>query len=109
VNATQAAKKENRMQPTPVRDVQFMSDEKDTERVSTSDARASVISIDPERHSGTPCFVGTRVPIQDLWDYLEGGESLDSFLESFPSVSREQAMKVVQLAAGKLLEGLPIR
>jgi uncharacterized protein (DUF433 family) len=97
------------MQYTQVLDAQLIPDEKDTELVSRLDVRAGVISIDPERHSGTPCFAGTRVPIQDLWDYLEGGDSLDSFLESFPSVSREQALKVMHLAAERLLEGLPTR
>jgi len=97
------------MQSTQRPEVQFIPGERDTELMSKLDVLAGVISIDPERHSGTPCFVGTRVPIQDLWDYLEGGESLDSFLDSFPSVSREQAIKVVQLAAERLLEGLPTR
>ena len=79
-----------------------------TERILESDPRAGVISIDPERHSGTPCFAGTRVPIQDLWDFLEGGENLDSFLDSFPTVSREQALEVLNLANERLLEGLPV-
>lgn len=78
-----------------------------TELVPASDPRASVVSIDPERHSGTPCFAGTRVPVQDLWDYLAGGESLDTFLESFPSVSRERAVRLLQMASEKFLEGLP--
>ena len=58
----------------------------------------SVIHIDPEILSGTPVFRGTRVPIQNLFDYLEGGETLDEFLDDFPSVSREQALDVLQLA-----------
>jgi uncharacterized protein (DUF433 family) len=79
----------------------------DTELVPRSDPRGSTISIDPERHSGTPCFVGTRVPIQDLWDYLIGGDSLDDFLDSFPTVSRQQAIETLRMASQKLLEGLP--
>jgi uncharacterized protein (DUF433 family) len=79
----------------------------DSELVPLSDPRSGVISVDPERRSGTPCFANTRVPIQDLWDYLEGGESLGSFLDSFPSVTPEQAIQVIRLAAQRLLEGLP--
>lgn len=70
------------------------------------DLRARFISVDPGRHSGTPCFAGTRVPVQDLFDYLAAGETLDSFLESFPSVSRDQATNVLELAEQRLLDGL---
>ncbi|HEY0605315.1 MAG TPA: DUF433 domain-containing protein [Herpetosiphonaceae bacterium] len=51
----------------------------------------------PEILGGTPVFAGTRVPIKNLIDYLEAGDSLDEFLEDFPSVSREQALQVVRL------------
>ena len=54
--------------------------------------KSSVVTIDPEIMSGTPCFAGTRVPIQILIDYFEGGETLDDFLEQYPTVSREQAV-----------------
>jgi uncharacterized protein (DUF433 family) len=81
----------------------------DTELVPTSDSRFGVVSIDPERQSGTPCFAGTRVPIRDLWDYLESGETLDSFLDSFSTVSREQAIRAIELAGEKLIEGLPTK
>ena len=81
-------------------------DERDTERVPSMDSRAGTISIDPQRRSGVPCFAGTRVPIHDLFDYLAGGEPLGSFLESFPSVSREQAERVLTLAEDKLFDGL---
>lgn len=53
--------------------------------------KEQVINCDPEVLGGTPVFAGTRVPVQTLIDYLTGGESLDDFLEGFPSVSREQA------------------
>ena len=46
--------------------------------------------------SGTPCFVGTRVPVKSLFDYLEAGDSLDEFLEQFPTVSREVALTVLE-------------
>ncbi len=55
----------------------------------------SVITIDPEIMSGTPVFQGTRVPVQSLFDWLET-ETLDEFLDNFPSVSREQATKVLE-------------
>jgi uncharacterized protein (DUF433 family) len=58
-----------------------------------------LITISPAILAGTPVFKGTRVPIESLFDHLEGGASLDQFLEDFPSVSREQAGKV--LARGK--------
>jgi uncharacterized protein (DUF433 family) len=57
-----------------------------------------LITRDPEIMSGTPVFKGTRVPIKTLMDYLEGGHTLDDFLESFPSVDREQARAVLELA-----------
>ena len=53
------------------------------------------ITADPETMSGTPVFTGTRVPIQTLWDYLETGETLDEFLENFPTVPRVQALAVL--------------
>ncbi len=61
-----------------------------------------VIWIDPERVSGAPCFVNTRVPIQNLFDYLEGGHTLGDFLEGFPPVTQEQALKVLELARTSL-------
>jgi len=57
-----------------------------------------VIEVNPEKVSGTPVFAGTRVPIKNLFDYLEGGESLGDFLEGFPPVSREQAVAVLEMA-----------
>ena len=48
--------------------------------------------------SGTPIFMGTRVPIKNLFDYLAGGHSLDEFLDDFPSVSREQAIRTIDIA-----------
>ncbi len=57
-----------------------------------------VIHSDPEILGGTPVFVGTRVPLRNLIDYLEGGDSLDEFLDDFPSVSREQAVATLEVA-----------
>jgi len=56
--------------------------------------------------SGAPCFFGTRVPIQNLWDYLETGESLDDFLNDFAGVTREQVLAVIHLAKPHVLDGL---
>lgn len=60
--------------------------------------RNQVIHSDPGILSGTPVFVGTRVPAQTLFDYLTGGETLDEFLHQFPSVKREQAIAAMELA-----------
>ena len=65
--------------------------------------KSQVISRDPETMGGTPVFAGTRVPVQSLIDHLKGGESLDDFLDGFPSVSREQAEAFLQLALNSAL------
>jgi len=83
------------------------TEEEITELMPQSDMRSQVISIDPERMSGTPCFVGTRVPIQNLCDYVVSGESLDTFLDDFEGVSHDLATQALQLAFQRLLEGLP--
>ena len=57
-----------------------------------------IVHSDPEILGGTPVFVGTRVPLKALTDYLEGGDSLGEFLEDFPSVAREQAVAALELA-----------
>ena len=56
-----------------------------------------LIEVDPQKMSGTPCFTGTRVPLTHLFDYLEAGDSLGVFLSDFPSVTREQALGVLEL------------
>jgi uncharacterized protein (DUF433 family) len=66
-------------------------------------ASESVIVRDPEVLSGEPVFRGTRVPFQTLLDYLEGGETLDEFLEQYPGVSREQAIAALEEAKALLL------
>lgn len=58
----------------------------------------SVVVSDPEILGGTPCFRGTRVPVDSLIDYLEAGDSLDEFLDNFPSVSREAAIAALEEA-----------
>ncbi len=56
------------------------------------------VSIDPEIMSGTPVFAGTRVPVQNLFDYIEGGEDLTEFLDDFPSLSKAAAVAVLEMA-----------
>src|SRR5215469_17498010 len=62
-----------------------------------------IVWVDPERMSGQPCFKGTRVPIQTLIDHIEGDSTLEEFLVDFPSVSREQAIRFIELAKDHLL------
>ena len=57
------------------------------------------INVDPETMGGTPVFTGTRVPIQTLFDYVGGGETLDEFLDDFPQVTKEAATEVLKLAS----------
>ena len=59
--------------------------------------KPSVVHSDPEILSGTPVFIGTRVPVQSLFDYLECGDTVDEFLRQFPSVTRAQAIAALEL------------
>ena len=75
--------------------------------VVTAEQKASlaeVVSVDPEIMHGTACFAGTRVPVQTLLDYIEDGDTLDSFLRDFPTVTREQAIQFFELAKTQLVE-----
>ena len=63
---------------------------------------ASLVSRDPEVMSGALCFTGTRVPVKNLFDYLEGTSSLEEFLDDFPSVSRQRAVAVLEAARERL-------
>jgi uncharacterized protein (DUF433 family) len=65
---------------------------------------AGVVMIDSGIMHGTPCFTGTRVPVQTLLDYIEDGDTLDNFLRDFDGVKREQAIRFLELAKEKLLE-----
>jgi uncharacterized protein (DUF433 family) len=64
----------------------------------------AVIHSDPQIMGGTPVFIGTRVPLQTLLEYLEAGQPLDEFLEDFPTVAREQAVAALEQAMEALLE-----
>jgi uncharacterized protein (DUF433 family) len=63
----------------------------------------NLVEIDPEKLGGTPVFYGTRVPIQNLFDCLEGGESLGEFLDQFPTVTRKQVLAVLEESKERLL------
>lgn len=65
---------------------------------------ASIVSVDPQIMHGTPCFAGTRVPVQTLLDYIEEGDTLDSFLKDFSTVTRDQAIQFLELAKQQLIE-----
>ena len=60
--------------------------------------REKIITVDPEIMSGTPVFAGTRVPVESLIDHLKAGDTLEDFLEGFPTVRREQAQAFLELA-----------
>ena len=62
-----------------------------------------VVHVNPDILGGTPVFIGTRVPVKSLFDYIEAGESLDEFLRQFPSVSRHQAVAGLELAREALV------
>ena len=60
-------------------------------------SREEIIEVDPEKMGGTPVFKGTRVPIRNFFDYIEGGETVEEFLDQFPTVEREQVVKLFAL------------
>lgn len=64
---------------------------------------SDIVHSDPEIMSGTPVFIGTRVPVQHLVDYLAGGENLAEFLDDFPTVTREQAVAALRLGVRALV------
>lgn len=64
----------------------------------------SCVSIDPEILGGTAVFAGTRVPVRSLFDHLESGDTIDDFLEGFPSVTREQVNSVLKESCERLLD-----
>ncbi|MEK7831016.1 MAG: DUF433 domain-containing protein [Acidobacteriota bacterium] len=65
-------------------------------------SKENVIEVDPEKMGGTPIFRGTRVPIQNFFDYLEGGDTVEIFLVDFPTVEREQVMELFALIKERL-------
>ena len=65
--------------------------------------KKDIVVSNPKIMSGTPCFAGTRVPVQTLFDYLEAGDPMDEFLDDFPTVSREMAVALLESAKQELL------
>jgi uncharacterized protein (DUF433 family) len=65
--------------------------------------KSTVVTSSPDVMGGTPVFAGTRVPIENLLDYLEGGDSIDDFLEGFPSVTREQVITFLEETKARVL------
>lgn len=78
------------------------------ERIPADSPLAMYISVDYGRMHGVPCFKGSRVPIQHLFDHLRAGDTIEVFLEDFPPVTREQVVGVIDLAAMGLLGGLKL-
>lgn len=66
--------------------------------------KSKIISSSPDVMGGTPVFAGTRVPVQTLLDYIEGGESIDSFLDGFPTVKKEQILAFLREVKGLIRE-----
>ena len=66
-----------------------------------------MVTVSAEIMHGTPCFTGTRVPIQALVDHLEGGETIEAFLAGFPAASRSQVIQFLELAKDQLIECAP--
>lgn len=68
--------------------------------------KSKIISIAPDIMGGTPVFTGTRVPVQTLLDYLEAGETIDDFLQGFPTVTREQVIAFLEEAKERMIGGV---
>ena len=71
--------------------------------MNSAGMKSKVVVSDPEIMSGTPCFAGTRVPAKTLIDYIEGGDTIDDFLDGFPTVSRDQVMAFLEEAKERML------
>jgi uncharacterized protein (DUF433 family) len=67
-----------------------------------------IVWVNRERMSGTPCFAGTRVPVKSLFDHLEAGDSIDTFLEDFPPVTHAQAVAVLEISRARMLDQLDV-
>lgn len=67
-------------------------------------SQSAIITASPDVMSGTPVFAGTRVPVEALLDYLKAGESIDDFLEGFPTVTREQVIAFLEAAQAQILK-----
>jgi uncharacterized protein (DUF433 family) len=65
-----------------------------------------LVWVNPQRMHGEPCFAGSRVPVKTLFEYIEGGDPIDTFLEHFPPIPREQVVAVLEAAREGMLKGL---
>lgn len=77
--------------------------------VTTTSAIRDIVHSDPETMGGTPVFVGTRVPVDALFDYLGSAEGLNGFLDDFPSVTREQAIAAIEIGHAAVVEAAHAR
>jgi uncharacterized protein (DUF433 family) len=94
-------------QPTPLRQIKPLAPEfLEGDRIQPGHPLFGLIWINPSRVSGAPCFYGTRVPIQNLFDSIAAGETLEDFLDGFEGVSREQAIAILELAGKDLMTDL---
>ena len=73
-----------------------------------SNGKHNLVEVDPEKLGGTPVFRGTRVPIQNLFDSLESGESVEQFLDQYPTVNRGQVLAILEESKERLLTGYEI-
>jgi uncharacterized protein (DUF433 family) len=92
------ARSDSRLAPVP--DIAYLRDVTAEQKASL----AGVVSVDPEIMHGTPCFSGTRVPVQTLLDYIEENDTLDDFLRDFATVKRDQAIQFLERAKDQLIE-----
>lgn len=86
--------------------VQLSPDLWEGDRIQPGHPLFGLVWINPERMSGAPCFAGSRVPIKALFDYVEGGDTIEMFLEDFPPITREQVVAVLEASRQTLTIGL---
>src|SRR4051812_41285799 len=92
---------------TPVRPAKpFTPQDLEGDLIQSGHPLFGIIWVNRDRMSGAPCFAGTRVPVQSLFDHIEAGDTLQTFLDDFPEVTREQAIAVLELSRSRLLGDL---
>jgi uncharacterized protein (DUF433 family) len=93
--------------PTPIGPVKpLTAEDLEGDLIQPGHALFGIAWVNRERMSGAPCFAGTRVPVKSLFDHLEGGDTMDEFLDGFPGVTRQQAIAVLELSQSQLLDQL---
>ena len=83
--------------------IEMETSQKRTFDYDSVESLTGIVSVHPDRLGGEPCFAGTRVPLRNMFEYLEAGDSLDDFLEGFPTVSREQVVTFLEEARDRML------